>query len=56
MSGDTVTLKWDEKHEFFFWLWGHETFYSQDRSLINFLTEQEAHEWIRLNHPELTKV
>lgn len=54
MSGSIVDLFYDEKHALWRWVWGNETFYDENRQLIEFNTSLEALEWIKKEHPELT--
>lgn len=48
-----VQIAYRHKKEHYILLRGRETFYD-DRYLITFGTPEEAAEWLRVNHPELT--
>ena len=47
MSGDVVTLFFDEKREKWRFLWGGETFYNDNRELMAWDTTEEAIAWYK---------
>jgi len=55
MSGQTVTLEHSEKWNYF-WKWGNETFYDDNRGMITFSTPAIARQWLTDNHPDLYEI
>jgi hypothetical protein len=51
MSGTKVIVEpW---HDEYILVWGHETFYDEQRHLMTWSTPEAALEWLKENHPEL---
>lgn len=55
MSGIVVHLKKSDKYGWWF-SWGNETFYNENRELVCFDRSKDAVDWIGENHPNLILV
>jgi hypothetical protein len=54
MSGIYVSAEYNEKHDWWILKHGNETFFNEKHEMMTWDTKQEAIDWARTNHPELT--
>jgi len=56
MSGLTVKLRYDIKHNWWWLSWGNETFFDEERVLRTWDTPGHAMNWLAIHHPKLNLI
>ena len=54
MSGTIAALFYDESRGAWRWIHGKETYYNERNEMIEFYTSEEAFEWLKEEHPDMT--